>query len=97
MDGGFLLHLIQREKNTRYQDIALKYTKYVISSFRSASVVFNGYRETPITKKNTHKRCVEKGISPRIDFEPDMLFQWAKDVFLGNTANKQRMINVIST
>ena len=25
LDGGFLLHLIPWEKNTRYQDIALKY------------------------------------------------------------------------
>ena len=96
MDGGFLLHLTPREKNTRYQGIEVHQIR-VISSFRNASVVFNGYRETPTTKDNTRKRCVEKGISPRIDFEPDMLFQWAKDVFLGNTANKQRMINVIST
>ena len=96
MDGGFLLHLILREKNTRYQDIALKYTKYVISSFSSASV-FNVYRETPTTKENTHKRCVEKGISPRIDFESDIIFQWEKDVFLGNTVNKQRLIKVVSS
>ena len=97
MDCGFLLHLILWEKNTRYQDIALKYTKYVISSFRSASVVFNGYRETPTTKENTHKGCVEKGISPRIDFESDIIFQWEKDVFLGNTANKQRLIKAVSS
>ena len=88
LDGGFLLHLIPWEKNTRYQDIALKYANYVISDFRSASVVFDGYPEIPCTKDNTHKRRVGKGISLRIEFEPDMLFRWKKGVFLSNTANK---------
>ena len=32
LDGGFLLHIIPWEKNTRYQNIALKYTKHVISN-----------------------------------------------------------------
>ena len=40
---------------------------------------------------------MEKGISPRIDFESDIIFQWEKDVFLGNTANKQRLIKAVSS
>ena len=88
LGGGFLLHLIPWEKNTRYQDIALKYANYVISNFRSASVVFDGYPEIPSTKDNTHKRRVGKGISLRKEFEPDTLFLWKKGVFLSNTANK---------
>lgn len=69
----------------------------MISGFRSASVVFHGYPEIPTIKDNTHKRRVGKGISPRLEFEPDMLFQAKKDVFLSNIANKQSIINVIST
>ena len=38
-----------------------------------------------------------KGISPRIEFEPDILFPGKKDVFVSNTENKQRTTNVIST
>ena len=54
---------------------AMKYASYVISNFRSASVVFDGYPKIPTTKDNTHKRRVGKEISPRIEFEPNMLFQ----------------------
>ena len=97
LDGVFLLHLIPWVKKTRYQDIALKYANYVISNFRSASVVFDGYSKTPTTKDNTLKRRVGKGISPRTEFQPGMLFQGKKDVFISNTANKQHIINVVST
>ena len=62
----------------RYQDMALKYANYVISNFRSVSVVFDGHQETPTTEDNTHKRRVGKGISPRIEFESDMIFQGEK-------------------
>ena len=63
----------------------------MISGFRSASVVFDDYPEIPTIKDNARKRRLGKGISP------DMLFQVKKDVFLSNTANKQSIINVIST
>ena len=53
-DGGSILNLILWEKNIRCQDIGLKYTSYVISNFRSASVVFDGYPETLNTTDNTH-------------------------------------------
>ena len=69
----------------------------MISGFRSASVVFDDYPEIPTTKDNAHRRRLGKGISPRLGFEPDMLFSAKKDVFLSNTANKQSIINVIST
>lgn len=61
------------------------------------SVVLDGYPETPTTKDNTNKRCAGKAISLRTEFEPDMLFQGKKDVFLSNTVNKQLTINVAST
>ena len=94
LDDDILLHLIPWEKNTWYQDIALTYTNCVISNIMSASVVFDGYPETPTAiKDNTYTRRLGKGISPRIKFEPDMLFQGKKDVFLSNTANEQRIIN----
>ena len=38
-----------------------------------------------------------KGISTQILFEPNMLFRWKKNASLRNTANKHRIVNVIST
>ena len=54
-DGGHILHVILRAKNIRWQDTGLKYTSCVISNFRSASAVFDGYPENVTTTDNTHK------------------------------------------
>ena len=51
-DGGFILQLILWD--IRCQDTGLKYTSYVISSFRSAYVVFDGYPETLNAIDNTY-------------------------------------------
>ena len=40
-DDGSILNLILWEKSIRSQDKEMKYTSYVISNFRSASVVFD--------------------------------------------------------
>ena len=54
-DIGFILYLILWEKNISWQDTVLKYTSYVISNFRSATVVFDRYPENLTTTDNTHK------------------------------------------
>ena len=54
-DGGSILHLVLWEENVRCKDTELKYTSYVMSNFRSASVVFDGYLETLNRTDNTHK------------------------------------------
>ena len=56
-DDGSILNPILWEKNISWQDTGLKYTSYVISNFRSASVVFDGYPENLTTTDNTHKCC----------------------------------------
>ena len=78
LDSNFSLHLIPWEKNIRYQYIALKYANYVILGFRSPSVVFDGNPEISATKNNTHKCRAGKGISTRIEFDSEMLFQRKK-------------------
>ena len=57
-DGGSILHLIFWEKIIRYQDTGLKYTSYLISNYRSGSVVFDGYPGTLKTTDNIHKSCL---------------------------------------
>ena len=68
-----ILHLILSEK--RCQDIGLKYTSCVISNFSNASVVYDDYPETLTTTDNTSKCFLGNRISPRIVFEPDVLFK----------------------
>ena len=82
LDGDFPLHVIPREKNIRYHYIAWEYANYVILGVSSASVVFDGYLEISVSKDNTHKCHAGKGISPRIEFEPEMLFQGKNYFFL---------------
>ena len=53
-NGGSMLYIISWEKN-RCQDTGLKYTSYVISNFRSVSVVFDDYPENVTTTNDTHK------------------------------------------
>ena len=63
-DDGSISNLILWEKNIRCQDTGLKYTKNVISHFRSANVVFDGCPETLNATDNTYKyhlKCNFKG------------------------------------
>ena len=90
------LYFAKKQKNARQQNIALKSTNYLISNFKSAIVVFDGYPETSTTKDNPHKRSVGKATFLRTEFEPDILFQAKKDVFLSNSTNKQLIMNVAS-
>ena len=87
-DGCSILHLILCEKTIRCQDTSYstsyKYTIYVISNFRSASVVFDGYLETLTTTDNTHKW-------------PLTCYLKKKNAFLRNTVNKHSVINVTLT
>ena len=57
-DDGSISNLILWEKNIRCQDAGLKYTSYVSSNFRSASVIFDSYLETLNTTENTCKYCL---------------------------------------
>ena len=84
-DGGSILHLIMQKKNIRCQDAGLKYTSYVISNFRSVSVVCDGYPET--LKHNWWLQ----------EMPLDMLFQRKQNAFLRNTANKHRVTHVTLT
>ena len=95
LNDGFILHLILWEKN-RCQDIGLKYTNYVIWNFWKASVVFGDYTKNLTTSDNSNKCHLGKKTYPSV-LEPDMIFQGKKNAFLRNTANKHRVINIIST
>ena len=56
-------------------------------------VVLDGYEEGPSTK-TVHQR--RSGVSgPSVNFDSDMVLKLKKDVFLSNTANKQRLMKLL--
>ena len=59
-----------------------------------ATVVFDGYEQGPSTKDCAHQRrsCV---FGPSVNFDGDMVLKLKKDVFLSDTANKQRLIKLL--
>ena len=62
--------------------------------YSQATVVFDGYEEGPSTKDCEHPR--RSGVSgPSVNFDSDMVLNLKKDVFLSNTANKQRLIKLL--
>ena len=75
----------------------MKYTSYVISNFRSASVFVGDYPKNLTTKDNTHNYRLGKSTYPKAASEPNMVFKGKKDAFLRKTAIKHCVINVIST
>ena len=56
-----------------------------MSNFRSANIVFDGYPETVNTTDNTHKCLLTCYLKKK------------KNVFVRNTSNKHRVINVTMT
>ena len=67
----------------------------MIQRYSQAAVVFDGYEEGPSIKDCVHQR--RSGVSgPSVNFDSDMVLNLKKDVFLSNTANKQRLIKLLA-
>ena len=62
--------------------------------YSQATVEFDGYEEGPSTKDCVHQR--RSGVSGlSVNFDSDMVLKLKKDVFLSNTAKKQRLIKLL--
>ena len=62
--------------------------------YSQGMVVLDGYEEGPSKKDCVHQR--RSGVSgPSANFDSDMVLKLKKDVFLSNTANKQRLIKLL--
>ena len=68
LDGGSLLHRVKWLKNVPYKDIIKSYCDFVLKNYKSAIVVFDGYKEQPSTKDVTHFRRNKKPVSKQINF-----------------------------
>ena len=94
VDGSILLHHIPRPRGLTYTEILLLCVQYVTQRYGQTTAVFDGYEEGPSTKDCMHQR--RSSISGRsVNFHCDMVLKLKKDVFLSNTANKQRLIKLL--
>ena len=67
--------------------------QHVTQRYGQVTVVFDGYEEGPSTKDCAHQR--RSGVSgPSVKFDGDMVLKLKKDVFLRNSADKQRLIKL---
>ena len=94
LDGGSLLHRLSWKNGDTYRAIAANYATFTIKHYDKATVVFDGYEETPSIKDNTHKRRGNSG--PEVKFTPSSIFSGKKDEFLARASNKQRMVDLIT-
>ena len=70
------------------------YLQQVTQRYGQATVVFDGYEEGPSRKNRAHRR--RSGVSnSAVNFDGDMVLKLKKDVFLHNSANKQRLIKLL--
>lgn len=95
LDGGALLHRIPWTKGALWEEIMTMYTEYVTNRYGKATVVFDGYRDSPSTKDCTHARRSGSCIGAAVHFDDTMALQTKKEEFLSNQQNKQRFITML--
>ena len=96
LDGGALRHRIPWTKGATYDQICEQYSAYVIKKYGKATVVFDGYSDTPSTKDCAHIRRSRGKIGVTVQFTSSMALQTKKEEFLSNEQNKQRFIILLS-
>jgi len=96
LDGGSLLHRVKWTKGKTYGSIADDYVTFTISNYGQATVVFDGYRDEPSMKDNTHTRRQQQKEYPIVKCTPDTVFIGKKEELLSRGYNKQQLISIIS-
>ena len=83
------------QRYSTYGEIADAYVDFTLRNYGTATIVFDGYLDTPSMKDNAHQRRQQKH-HPQINFTSSTVFSGKSDAFLSNGNNKQRLINLIS-
>ena len=63
--------------------------------YQHCTIAFNGYEERPTTKDPTHQRRAGGSVGSVVNFTSQTVMKLKKDLFLNNTVNKQKFINVL--
>lgn len=96
LDGGSLLHRVAWIKGSTYGTIADSYVDFTLWNYGTATVVFDGYQDTPTTKDSTHQSRQQRN-HPLVSVTSGAMFNGKKDDFMSRGSNKQALIDLIST
>lgn len=94
IDGGFLLNVVQWQRNEIVHDIIDKYTKFITANFtKNSIIVFDGYSDegTKSAERLRRKNCAA-GRKFNIDFNTKISVS-QRDFFL-HDSNKAQLINL---
>ena len=94
LDVGSLLRCIKWVKGETYGNIAEHYANFVLKTYSVATVVFDGYKDAPSVKDNTHFRRGKTGHAT-VHVRADVFFASKRDKFLENASNKGQIIKLI--
>ena len=95
IDGGALLQRVPWPRGYTVAAICKLYVDYVKQRYQHCTIVFDGYEEGPTTKDPTHQRRAGGSLGPVVNFTSQTVMKLKKDLFLNNTVNKQKFINVL--
>jgi len=95
LHGGSLLHRLPWKTGDSYGAIAECYGDFTVRHYGQATVVFDGHRERPSIKDNTHQTW-EKNMNPIVSFTAETQFSGKKEDFLSHHENKADMYALIS-
>ena len=95
IDGGALLQRVPWPRGYTVAAICKLYVDYVKQRYQHCTIVFDGYEEGPTTKDPTHQRRAGGSLGPVVNFTSQTVMKLKKHLFLNNTVNKQKFINVL--
>ena len=101
IDGGHLLHRVIWHRGESFSSICNNYVTYVRSKYKSnVIIVFDGYPEDAANRSTKYAerfRRSRKTTSVDILFDETMIPTVSQSKFLGNDANKNRLIRMLKT
>ena len=95
IDGGALLQRVPWTCGYTAAAICKLYVDYVNQRYQHCTIVFDGYEERPTTKDPTHQRRAGSSAGHVVNFTSQTVMTLKKALFLNNTVNKQKFINVL--
>ena len=89
-----MLRCIKWVKSETYGDVAEHYANFVLKTYGVATVVFDGYKDAPSVKDNTHFRRGKTGHAT-VHVSADAVVASKRENFLENASNKNQIIKLI--
>ena len=89
-----MLRRINWVNGETYGDIAEHYANFALKTYGVGTVVFDGYKDAPKVKDNTHFRRGKTGHAT-VHVRADAVFASKRDNFLENVSNKDQIIKLI--